>query len=77
MEIFPQSTKCINYYPLITKEFTGPKHFVITRVPVLCSQIYSILCPVIHNVTSVTNLIFCCGESTVRYCRYYQGYNLC
>ena len=32
MEIFPQSTKCINYYPLITEEFTGPKHFVITRV---------------------------------------------
>ena len=31
MEIFPQSTKCINYYPLLTKEFTGPKHFVITR----------------------------------------------
>ena len=32
MEIFPRSTKCINYYPDITKEFTGPKHFVITRV---------------------------------------------
>ena len=32
MEFPPQSTKCINYYPDITKEFTGPKHFVIMRV---------------------------------------------
>ena len=32
MEIFPQSTKCINDYPDRTNEFIGPKHFVITRV---------------------------------------------
>ena len=31
MEISPHSTECINYYPEITKELTGPKHFVITR----------------------------------------------
>ena len=36
MEIFTQSTKCISFNQLITKEFTGPKHFVITRV--LCSN---------------------------------------
>ena len=37
MDIFPQSTKCINYYPLITnigynEGIAYPKHFAITRV---------------------------------------------
>ena len=43
MEISPQSTKCINYYPLITnigynEGVSGPKHFVITRVH--CTKTY-------------------------------------
>ena len=42
MEIFPQSTKCINHDSLITKEFTGPEYFdIITRVTVRLIQLTS------------------------------------
>ena len=32
MLYFPQSTKCMYFHPLITKEYTGPLDFDITGV---------------------------------------------